>query len=192
MENIRRYKITEIPEIRYNFGQAYQGYREVQVIRGWQRLGHYVLDYCVLYGVSLLVQNFIWNYAPDPGDILKMTDTELLIFQLKAAGIGYVQIILFYAGFEGFLGSTPGKMLLRRVVINEYGERPEFPQILLRTICRCVPFEPLSCFWPRGWHDQWSRTFVVSQEEADKIWDALAKMENEQVQREADSFREQQ
>lgn len=190
MQNIRRFKITEIAEIRYNLsGQPYYSYREIQTVRGWQRIGHYVLDYIIIAGVSMLFQKFVWSWTPAPEEIQAMTQEELMLVQLKAVSIGLLLNFAFYAGFEGFFGSTPGKMLLGRVVIDEYGERPDFPRILLRTICRAVPFEAISCLWPRGWHDQWSKTFVVTKDEADKLWDALIKMETETTQREAEQYR---
>lgn len=193
MQNIRRFKITEIAEIRNNLsGQPYYEYREVQTVRGWQRLGHYLLDYIIIYGVSMLFQKFVWDYATPPEEILSMTREQLMLFQLKAVGIGLLQNFVFYAGFEGFFGSTPGKMLLGRVVIDEYGERPDFPRILIRTISRWVPFEAFSCLAPLGWHDRWSKTFVVTKAEADHLWDALAKMEMETTQRDAEQFRAQQ
>jgi len=32
-----------------------------------------------------------------------------------------------------------------------------------------VPFEILSCLSDRGWHDRWSDTYVVPDEEYDKL-----------------------
>jgi uncharacterized RDD family membrane protein YckC len=193
VQNFRRFKITEITEIRHNLsGEHDYSYREVQTVRGWQRLGHYVLDYIIIYGVSMLFQTFVWDFSPAPEELSGLTQEQLLLIQLKVVGIGLLQNFAFYAGFEGFFGSTPGKMLLGRVVIDEYGERPEFPRILLRTVCRWVPFEAISCLWPLGWHDKWSKTFVVTKDEADRLWDLLAKMEMEATQHEADRFRAQQ
>lgn len=34
---------------------------------------------------------------------------------------------------------------------------------------RLVPFEPLSCLSDRGWHDVWSKTYVVTTEERDEL-----------------------
>lgn len=190
MQNIRRFRITEILEIRTNFsGQPQYTYRPVQTVQGWQRLGHYLLDYIILAGVSMLFQKFVWDYSTPTQETLLMGPEEQALFLLRALGIGLLQNFLFYAGFEGFFGSTPGKMLLGRVVIDEYGERPDFPRIVIRTFSRWVPFEPFSCLWPLGWHDRWSKTFVVTKDEADYLWEALAKMEMETVHREADQFR---
>ncbi len=190
MENFRRHKITEIVEIKYKItGEPYYTYREVNVVRGWARFGHYILDYLVLQGVSYLIN---LAFAFKNPDMYSMQPNELIALQLKLIALALLYNFIYYAGFEGFFGSTPGKMLLGRVVIDEHGERPDFPRILLRTICRWVPFEAISCLWPRGWHDQWSKTFVVNKDEADKLFDAITKMEVEETQRNAEQYRAQQ
>jgi hypothetical protein len=33
--------------------------------------------------------------------------------------------------------------------------------VLLRTLCRIVPFEPFSAFGGHPWHDKWTRTYVI-------------------------------
>ncbi len=177
MQNNKRYKITEIPIIRYGYnGEQFSAYRPVKVVRGWMRLGHYFLDFIMLQGVALLIRNF-WTIEV-PTDINSITEIEFLILQLKLTGIAMVQTFVFYVAFEGFLGTSPGKMLMGRVIIDEYGERPAFGRIVLRTLGRLIPFEAISCLFPRGWHDMISKTYVVSKAEADELWDALAKLEN--------------
>jgi hypothetical protein len=42
------------------------------------------------------------------------------------------------------------------------GSKPGLRTILLRTLCRFIPFEPFSFFGERGWHDGLSDTLVVS------------------------------
>jgi uncharacterized RDD family membrane protein YckC len=129
VENFRRHKITEIKEIRYKItGEPYYTYREVNVVRGWARFGHYILDYLALQGISYLV-NFAFSL--NNPDVIGMDPDELIMLQLKLVGLALLYNFAYYAGFEGFFGSTPGKMLLGRVVIDEYGERPDFPRILL-------------------------------------------------------------
>lgn len=43
--------------------------------------------------------------------------------------------------------------------------------MILRTLCRLIPFEALSCLGEksRGWHDRLSRTWVISEFELKKI-----------------------
>jgi uncharacterized RDD family membrane protein YckC len=78
--------------------------------------------------------------------------------------LGVSIMIGFYAWFEFNFGRTPGKMLAKTRVVRVDGGRPTAKQVLLRTICRFIPFEPLSAFSGNGmWHDRISRTRVVSE-----------------------------
>lgn len=191
MENLNRYKITEIPETRVDqFGQTFHTYRPVNVIRGWQRFGHYFIDAIIIAGIRMIFNALLGYVGPDIA--YDMAPEQLIQLELKLAAIGMAETILYYGAFEIILGSTPGKMILGRLVIDEYGRRPEVTTILLRTICRLIPFEAISCFWPRGWHDQISKTFVVHQKEADELWNLLQKLDRDNVQRDADNFRSQQ
>jgi hypothetical protein len=61
-------------------------------------------------------------------------------------------------------------------VIDEYGNKPDFEKLIIRSLIRLVPFEIFSCwFSDRGWHDRWSDTFVVSDQEYEKLQILLAK-----------------
>jgi uncharacterized RDD family membrane protein YckC len=63
--------------------------------------------------------------------------------------------------------------LTKTRVIDIYGNKPELGTNILRNIIRLVPFEIFSCLSERGWHDRWSETFVVKDEEYNKIKELL-------------------
>lgn len=70
----------------------------------------------------------------------------------------------YYIVFEYFWGKTPGKFITKTKVVNESGAQPSFMNIVGRTLCRFIPFEPFSYFSgdrPSGWHDSISKTYVV-------------------------------
>ena len=67
----------------------------------------------------------------------------------------------YYCFFEGIWGRTPGKFLIGTKVVDEEGDPPSFGQIVGRSACRLIPFEPFSFFGARGWHDSISHTYVV-------------------------------
>jgi uncharacterized protein len=71
--------------------------------------------------------------------------------------------IIFFTLFETTTGRSPGKFITGTRVVRTDGSQPEFNTILLRSLCRFVPFEPFSFFGsePTGWHDRWSGTLVV-------------------------------
>lgn len=75
----------------------------------------------------------------------------------------------YFLLFESTLGSTPGKLILGRVVVNEYGKKPDFITILKRSYIRVIPFEAFSCLSERGWHDVWTDTYVMSKKDLKDI-----------------------
>ena len=90
-------------------------------------------------------------------------DTVITIF-------GYV---VLYPGYYILLESTSqaslAKIILGRVVIDEYGNKPTFGQIVARSYSRIVPFEAFSCLSNTGWHDNWSKTYVIRKQDLEDI-----------------------
>lgn len=78
---------------------------------------------------------------------------------------------VYYVLTEHYFQQTLGKMITGSVVINEFAERPAIGSCIVRTIVRVVPFEPWSFLGTnnRGWHDEWSNTWVVSKQEAERL-----------------------
>src|SRR5262249_16412337 len=74
---------------------------------------------------------------------------------------GSVVVFSYYTFFEGIWARTPGKFIFGTVVVNEVGGKPSIGQVLGRTASRFIPFEALSCFGERGWHDSLPKTPVV-------------------------------
>lgn len=203
METLRRIKITEIPETRYRYrqfrdanGQYQQGseqytaYREVQVVDGWARFGHYMIDTVILWVVQQII-GFLFGFTAGMAGAVSSPD-DLLVLQLEAAGVGMVVSFGYFFIFEAMYASTPGKMMLGRIVIDEYALKPEPGKIAIRSISRMVPFEAFSCLAPRGWHDKWSKTFVVDKKEAELLWNLLNQAEMNQTFQNAESYRNQQ
>lgn len=72
--------------------------------------------------------------------------------------------LFYYNVFEIFSARTLGKLITQTIVVDENGEKPNLEIILVRTLCRLIPFEILSFIGmpARGWHDSISKTFVVN------------------------------
>lgn len=82
-------------------------------------------------------------------------------------------VLLSWWLFQG----TPGKLLLGcRIVDARSGDRPRFPQLLVRLLAYAIAAAPaglglLWVLWDRrrqGWHDKLARTLVVSDDDANK------------------------
>ncbi len=81
-------------------------------------------------------------------------------FRLLVVGISFV----YYATAELLFHRTVGKALLHTRVVTADDNLPSSGQLLLRTLCRFLPFEPLSLLFSGrslGWHDTLSGTKVI-------------------------------
>ena len=63
-----------------------------------------------------------------------------------------------------FKGKTFGKLLTKTRAVTEYGERMDLGTIMVRSLCRLIPFEAFSFLGEegtKGWHDTISKTKVI-------------------------------
>jgi uncharacterized RDD family membrane protein YckC len=74
---------------------------------------------------------------------------------------GILMFISYYILLESLSQRTLGKIAFGTIVVNEVGEKPTFRQVVIRSVSRFIPFEAISCFGERGWHDSLSKTHVV-------------------------------
>ena len=87
-----------------------------------------------------------------------------LYFSTNEWFLGIVISVSYYVIFESVWSKTPAKFITKTKVITEYGEKPNFKNIFIRTLVRFVPFEAFSFLSPerpRGWHDRWSKTIII-------------------------------
>ena len=87
-----------------------------------------------------------------------------LYFSMGAWFLGIIISVSYYVIFETIWSKTPAKFITKTKVITEYGEKPSFKTIFIRTLVRFVPLEAFSFLspeHPRGWHDRWSKTIVI-------------------------------
>ncbi|WP_343705403.1 RDD family protein [Flavobacterium sp.] len=91
-----------------------------------------------------------------------ITDSTYLAF--------FTFLMLNYFFMECFFGATMGKFATGIVVITENGTKPNFVKILVRTLCRLIPFDVFSFLGKSGgfWHDSISKTHVVVRRELEK------------------------
>lgn len=135
--------------------KVYHEKRSVETLSSALRLINYFVDLSV---VSLIIQ--LGNIFLDIEHPMISIPLTLTIF------FGY------YTFFEFYFQRTIGKYLTGSLVVNEYGETPDFKAICLRTVIRIIPLTPYSFFWTndrRFWHDTWTKTFVVSKDELSLI-----------------------
>ena len=120
-----------------------------------RRLGTFLVDYAVYYLLCGIA-----------GIAVVIAVGEQAIDGNKAYLISIPMFLVYYAGFEGTIGRTPGKLVFGTRVVTRTGGEPSFGQAIGRTLSRFIPFEPLSVLFSVdgeavGWHDSIARTKVI-------------------------------
>lgn len=142
-------------------------FKEVNYVDGWARFGHFLLDRIFFY-IFLIAIGFmggILAYAVNAMDIF-----DSPYFDIITNILTYLVLYpWYYIIFEFSMQSSPGKLVLGRVVVNAYGEKPTFMQIVGRSYARVVPFEVFSCLGTLGWHDTWSDTYVLRKKDLQEL-----------------------
>lgn len=130
----------------------------------WQRFFHWVVDLTVMSLVVIPVIISLGYWLADSG-ILEGNETLQKFFRGRWSlyTIIFVFILIYYPISEILFGSSPGKFLTESRVVNSKAESPSSSTIFLRTLCRNIPFDALSFFNKRGWHDLFSETYVVKE-----------------------------
>lgn len=134
-----------------------------------QRFANYVIDYICQIIIMLGIIIFIAIIATFLGNDEFIVRIESMN-RAEEYMLGAVTVLLYYNLFEIFFSRTIGKFITKTIVVNELGEKPTTNEILIRTICRIIPFEAFSFFGEpgKGWHDSFSKTYVVKKEVLDQ------------------------
>jgi hypothetical protein len=72
-------------------------------------------------------------------------------------------IFLYYFLTEYFFNKSIAKFLTRTKIVNKKGIQPTVKELLIRNLCRFIPFEQFSFLGSnsKGWHDSFSNTTVI-------------------------------
>ncbi|MBU2709230.1 RDD family protein [Zooshikella marina] len=98
-------------------------------------------------------------------DVFEATHLEY-IYNEKVIVI--ITFLVYFVPQEAIWGRTLGKLITQTKVVNRQGLKPNFFQVVIRTLCRLIPFDMLSFGSkndrPVGWHDKIPRTYVIEVE----------------------------
>ncbi len=124
----------------------------------WLRLGNFVLDYIGYTICSFALGMTIAIVGGEEGLAMIEGVPEFML------GVGIY--FFYYFVMEAATGRTFGKFITGTKVVDADGNPPTLGQVAGRTLCRMIPFEPLSfCGTPaRGWHDSIPKTYVIKSE----------------------------
>jgi uncharacterized RDD family membrane protein YckC len=150
-----------------------------------QRFLNYLIDgimQLLLFMVSAFVALVIGDSLGSKKVVNFMAGLDKNTIALYTVTIALV--LIYYNFFEILFARTIGKFITQTVVVDEHGEKPHHDSILIRSLCRFIPFNPLSVLFSsgRGWHDSLSKTYVVDKrklDESTRIFYSLQRTENE-------------
>jgi uncharacterized RDD family membrane protein YckC len=132
-----------------------------RVASGGKRFANYLLDtvFLMVFGSVVGVTIGIVLAVASPESLLEPAKENKLLDYVA----GFILSMLYYAILESASGRTVAKFITKTKVVNEKGEKPDFSTILVRSLCRFIPFEALSFLDSdhSGWHDKLSKTKVV-------------------------------
>lgn len=130
-----------------------------------QRFANYLIDYICQVAVMFGVFVVIIMVSISNGNKNIVSEMEAITDIVKYTFVSVV-ILLYYNLFEIFFSVTIGKLITNTVVVDRNGNKPSTDEILMRSICRLIPFEILSFLGApgKGWHDAISKTYVVKKQ----------------------------
>lgn len=135
--------------------------------RQGQRFANYLIDGIAQFILMIVIAVFITAMGSEKAIyFLKNIDKNDLALYTLSIGV----TLIYYNFFEIFLARTIGKIITGTVVVDEYGKKPDYQTIMIRSLCRLLPFFPLSFLGipPKGWHDRISKTYVVNKKDLQK------------------------
>lgn len=133
-------------------------YLTFDLANGGLRFANYIIDL-----IAIIILNLIWGFTIGLIlGILALSFIDKLLANERFFNfvIGILNTMIFYTIFEGLFGKTPGKLITKTKVVDENGKKPDIGTIMLRSLCRLIPFEAFSFLGSeaRGWHDTISKT----------------------------------
>ncbi|WP_082832283.1 RDD family protein [Aquimarina aggregata] len=122
-----------------------------------QRFANLIIDYIFIIIFSFVAGILLALFSPETMYALEQENPILnYVF-------GFVIGVTYYTFFEMTTSRTMGKIITGTKVVDEQGNVPEAGTILLRSLCRYIPFDAFSFLGEgTGWHDTLSKTKVVN------------------------------
>lgn len=147
------------------FDEVNQEYYPEPVSLG-RRFTNYIIDsiaYLISYYLLLFIIGLLLGFAgKTQEDVVELFSDRLLMSLL-----GLVTYVGAYTVMEGATrGRSPGKVITGTIAVKEDLSRVTWKDAFLRSLCRMVPFEPVSMFADHPWHDKWTGTTVVKRKAA--------------------------
>ncbi len=127
------------------------------------RFVHFLFDkvMAIYFVTPFVISVFIWIITIISPKLMSLFGNQkwMVVFILA------LSLFLYYLVTEGVFRVTPIKCLTGTRVVDMYKyENATFGHVLGRSLCRFIPFDSLSFFWKGDWHDNFSETLVVEED----------------------------
>ncbi|MES2645597.1 MAG: RDD family protein [Bacteroidota bacterium] len=131
-----------------------------------QRCINFIIDNLVMrfslaYATGILFTYVVWAISPAFAEML-FDDNSMLAFVVATYMISRVNYAIYYSLSEKYFnGYTLGKLVTGTRAIREDGDELTWKNAIHRSFSRFLPFEFLSGFGNKPWHDSWTKTTVI-------------------------------
>ena len=155
---------TSITENSYlsDFDTKLQGVQASQK----KRFINFIVDSLCLFIIQVIIGVlYAFTCVALDIEIYEFEQQSVLVEKLSDYAIGAFFGTIYYSLFEAVTGKSVGKYITKTKVVDQKGEKPEFGTILIRSLCRYIPFDALSFLGSdaSGWHDSISKTKVIEE-----------------------------
>ncbi len=150
--NIDTSKFQEIKDKSLNEKQE-KDKAESNVVSSMIRFLNFTID-SIAFLILIFIVGFIFDLMIPRGE-----NTPLEF-------IGFLTVVGSFFGYYIFMENkyqkTIGKFITKTKVVTKLNDKPELRDIVIRTICRLIPFDRISyLFMKNGFHDSISKTLVI-------------------------------
>jgi len=127
-----------------------------------QRFMNFIIDLFVQYIIGLCIGFTVAIFA-DVSNNTSLSERLGNMGKVEDYLFGLVITVSYYIVMEVYFSRTIAKYFTKTIVVMENGSKPDARTILIRTLCRLIPFDALTYLGgsSRGWHDTISKTYVV-------------------------------
>jgi hypothetical protein len=124
----------------------------------WMRPFHFMTDRMIVFAFAPnLFTTYYFYFKMEMPTGRQFSAESLYLWAVLTTALSSA---VCYLITEKLFQVTPSKVLSGTLVTSNAGEKPTWRNVFVRTASRLIPFEPLSFFSERGWHDRFSRTKV--------------------------------
>ena len=120
-----------------------------------------VMRFSLAYATGIMFAFVIKSLFPAFAEIL-FDDNSMLAFLVATYMISRVNYAIYYSLSEKYFnGYTLGKLVTGTRAIRDDGDELTWKNAIHRSFSRFLPFEFLSGFGCKPWHDSWTKTMVI-------------------------------